>query len=85
MMPTRLVRQLALAAGATALLSMGMVTACATKEKPAGNMPSSQSTETPSPTEKSVSGALTPGQRTSSTVMGRPAPTVSPGPIITGG
>ena len=46
MMPTRLARQLVLAAGATALLGMGMLTACGTKEKPAENAPSSNPTAT---------------------------------------
>ena len=87
MMPTRLARQLVLAAGATALLGMGMLTACGTKEKPAENAPSSNPTATApvSPTEKSVSGAITPGKRSGPPVTDRPAPTASPGNIIPGG
>ena len=89
MLSPRLTRQFALAAGAAALVGMGALTACTTKEKPAETTapsPSSSapaSPNAPAPTEKN----LTPGGNNSfsPTVKARPAPTALPGNVITGG
>jgi hypothetical protein len=95
MMSVPLVRRMALTAGASAVIGMGMLTACSTKEKPAETpAPSSPSATAPaSPTEKSAPGAITPGPHSGSgpqnsfapTVTARPAPTALPGNVITGG
>lgn len=91
MMSVPLARRIALAAGASALVGLGMLTACGTKEKPTETpVPSSPSATAPvSPSEKSVPGALTPGPQGknsfSPTVTARPAPTALPGNVITGG
>jgi len=92
MLSVRFIRQAALAAGITAVLGMGALTACSsgTKEKPTETKsPPSQSSATqspsaaPAPTEKNV----TPGGANSfsPTVKARPAPTALPGNVITGG
>ena len=89
MLSTRLTRQIALAAGAAALVGMGTLTACSTKEKPAETTKPSPSSSAPAspnapvPTEKAVS----PGgpNSFSPTVKARPAPTALPGNVITGG
>ncbi|MEI7913318.1 MAG: hypothetical protein WCH82_01085 [Mycobacteriaceae bacterium] len=84
MWSTRLTKQIALAAGAAAVLSMGALTACSTdtKEKPAKTMESSESSASnaPSPTEKKVGGS----NSFSPTVKAKPAPTALPGNVITG-
>jgi len=87
----RLTRQIALVAGAAAVVGMGALTACSTdtKEKPAETKSPSQSSapESPSaatePTEKKAG----PGGNNSfsPTVTARPAPTALPGNVITGG
>ncbi len=95
MMSAPLARRMALATGASALVGMGMLTACGTKEKPAENpAPSSPSATAPaSPSEKSVSGGVAPGPQSGSgpensfspSVTARPAPTALPGNVVTGG
>jgi hypothetical protein len=77
-----LTRQIALAAGAVAIVGMGALTACstATKDKPAET--SAPSSNAPSPTEKAVGGG---GNSFSPTVKARPAPTALPGNVVTGG
>lgn len=88
---SRLTRQIALAAGAAAIVGMGALTACSTdtKEKPTETKaPSSQSSapqspsNAPQPTEKKVG----PGGNNSfsPTVTARPAPTALPGNVVTG-
>jgi len=84
-----LTRQIALAAGAVAIVGMGALTACstATKDKPAETTAPSQSSSAPSsnapsPTEKAVGGG---GNSFSPTVKARPAPTALPGNVVTGG
>jgi hypothetical protein len=65
MMSARLTRQIALLAGGAALIGMGTLTACSTKEKdaPATSTPSTSQAPTTSdapagtPTEKAVSGS----------------------------
>jgi len=73
------VRQVALIAGAAAVLGSGALVACSSKEKPAETKPSS-STSAPSlaPSEKVNVGSFTPS------VTARPAPTALPGNIRTG-
>lgn len=97
MMSAPLARRMALAAGASALVGLGMLTACGTKEKPAENpAPSSPSATAPvSPSEKSAPGAINRGPNGGSspdyegsfapTVTARPAPTALPGNVVTGG
>lgn len=85
MLSARLTRQIALAAGAAAIVGMGTLTACSsTKEKPAETTaPSSgSSSNAPAPTEKN----LTPGGANSfsPTVKAPAAPTALPGNVITG-
>lgn len=71
-------RQIALAAGAAAILGSGALTACA-KEKPAETKPSSSSSAPAvSPTEKANVGSFAPS------VTAKPAPTALPGNIQTG-
>ena len=87
-MSSTLTRQLALAAGAAAIVGMGALSACSTgtKEKPAQTTAPSQSSgassNAPSPTEKAVGGGA---NSFSPTVKARPAPTALPGNVITGG
>lgn len=82
----RLTRQIALAAGAAALVTMGSLTACSSKEKPAETKSPSPSSSAPAnapqPTEKNVTRG---GNSFSPTVKARPAPTALPGNVITGG
>lgn len=91
MMSVPQARRMALAASASALIGLGVLTACGTKEKPAETpAPSSPSATAPaSPSEKSVPGAITPGTDSGSSfrpsVTARPAPTALPGNVITGG
>jgi hypothetical protein len=86
-MQSKLTRHFALAAGATAILGMGALSACSsdTKEKPAETKAPTQSSAPakPSPTEKAVG----PGGNNSftPTVKARPAPTALPGNVVTGG
>lgn len=88
-MSSNLTRQIALAAGAAALVGMGALTACSTstKEKPAETTAPSQSSSAPAtsnapqPTEKKVGG----NNSFSPTVTARPAPTALPGNVVTGG
>lgn len=78
MFSTRFVRQVALVAGAAAILGSGALTACAKdKEKPAETKPSS-SAPAVSPTEKANIGSFAPS------VTARPAPTALPGNVKTG-
>lgn len=90
MSASRLKRQIALAAGAAAILGMGALSACSsdTKEKPTETKaPESSAPQTPGnapqPTEKKVG----PGGNNSfsPTVTARPAPTALPGNVVTGG
>lgn len=76
MFSTRTIRQIALVAGAAAVLGSGALTACA-KEKPAETKPST-SAPAVSPTEKANVGSFAPS------VTARPAPTALPGNIKTG-
>jgi len=85
-MGSTLTRQLALAAGAAAIVGMGALTACSseTKEKPAeSSAPSSPSAKAPQPTEKKVGSGS--NNSFSPTVKAPPAPTALPGNVITGG
>lgn len=81
----RLTRQFALVAGAAALVGMGSLTACSSKEKPAETTSPSPSSSAPAPqpTEKNLSPGG--GNSFSPTVKARPAPTALPGNVITGG
>ncbi|MFN8072243.1 MAG: hypothetical protein U0R66_10635 [Mycobacterium sp.] len=85
-MSSTLTRQLALAAGALAIVGMGSLTACSkdTKEKPAETTAPSQSSSAPAPapTEKAVGGGA---NSFSPSVTARPAPTALPGNVVTGG
>ncbi len=76
MSSSRVIRQIALVAGAAAILGSGALTACA-KEKPAETKPSS-SAPAVSPTEKANVGSFAPS------VTARPAPTALPGNVISG-
>lgn len=79
MWSARVVRQVALVAGAAAIVGSGALTACSTKEKPAETKPSS-STSAPAltPSEKANVGSFAP------TITAKPAPTALPGNIRTG-
>ncbi len=83
-MSSTLTRQLALAAGALAIVGMGSLTACSkdTKEKPAETKAPSSSAPAPAPTEKAVGGGA---NSFSPSVTARPAPTALPGNVVTGG
>lgn len=84
-------RAIALLATAAALVGMGALTACGTKDKPADTKPPMSSmTESmpPSPTEKAVkpgSNGSMPTNSFTPTVTARPAPTALPGNVVTGG
>ncbi len=87
-MSSKMTRQLALLAGAAAIVGMGALSACstATKEKPTETVAPTQTSHAPSnapaPTEKAAGGganSFTP------TVTARPAPTALPGNVVTGG
>lgn len=84
MMSVPQARRMALAASASALIGLGVLTACGTKEKPAETpAPSSPSATAPvTPSEKAVPGALTPGVEHGGSfrpsVTARPAPTALP-------
>ncbi len=92
-MASTLIRQLALASGAAAIIGMGALTACssATKEKPAettgpskeSSAPASPSSNAPQPTEKKVGAGS--NNSFSPTVKAPPAPTALPGNVVTGG
>lgn len=101
MSASRLKRQIALAAGAAAILGMGALSACSsdTKEKPTETKaPESSAPQTPGNApqppgdhfsdhpEKKV-GPVGPGGNNSfsPTVTARPAPTALPGNVVTGG
>ncbi|MBU3750533.1 MAG: hypothetical protein FGM52_08785 [Mycobacterium sp.] len=77
MFSARLTRQVALVAGAAAILGAGALTACAKEEKPAETKPST-SAPSVSPSEKAQIGSWSP------TVKAPPAPTALPGNIKTG-
>lgn len=89
MMSATLHRRIALTAATSAVIGMGLLTGCATTEKPAETpVPSSSSTTAPvSPTEKSVPGAVTPGPQPGSGPKHSidPGPTALPGSAVTGG
>jgi len=76
----RLTRAVVLAAGVSAVVGMGALTSCATKDKPAETKAptGASSPASPSPTEKVNVGSFAP------TVTARPAPTALPGNVITG-
>lgn len=78
MFSARVARQVALVAGAAAILGSGALAACS-KEKAEETKPSS-STSAPSlsPTEKANVGSFAPS------VTARPAPTALPGNVVTG-
>lgn len=96
-MSPRLMRRLALLAGASALVGMGTLTACGSTDKPADEpspSPSSSSssasasasasptsTATLSPSEKSVPGAITPGPQDGSGPKNSFSPTVTARPV----
>lgn len=77
MFSTRVLRHVALAAGAAAILGSGALTACAKEEKPAESKPST-SAPAVSPTEKVNVGSFAPS------VTANPAPTALPGNVKTG-
>lgn len=77
MFSTRVMRHIALAAGAAAILGSGALTACAKEEKPAETKPST-SAPAVSPTEKANVGSFAPS------VTANPAPTALPGNVKTG-
>lgn len=79
MKSARVFRQIALGAGAAALVATGALTACS-KEKPSESKPSSSesSPASVSPTEKVNVGSFAPS------VTAKPAPTALPGNVITG-
>lgn len=82
-MASKLTRQIALMAGAAAIVGMGALSACSTtKEKPAETTAPSKSSSAPSPTEKAVGGGA---NSFSPTAKARPAPTALPGNVVTGG
>lgn len=93
MMSSPTARRMALAASAVAMVGMGTLSACATKEKPAEVTPSpTPSATAPAiPTEKAQ--VLTPGPNAGSapgnsyapTVKAPPPRTALPGNVITGG
>ncbi len=90
MWSARLTRQIALAAGATAIVGMGALTACSneTKDKPTETKSPTESSapqtsgNPPQPTEKKVGGG---NNSFSPTVKATKAPNALPGNVITGG
>jgi hypothetical protein len=78
MFTARVIRQVALVAGAAAILGSGALTACAKEEKPAESKPAT-SAPAVSPTEKVNVGSFAPS------VTAKPAPTALPGNVVTGG
>lgn len=90
---TSTVRRTAVAVGAAAVLGMGVLGACGTKEKdkPAETSPpaSSSATAPATPTEKAVGPGARSGSDTGNSftpsVKARPAPTALPGNVVTGG
>ena len=90
--PRKPPRPIALLAAAAALIGMGTLAACGTKDKPADTKPPMSSmTESmpPSPTEKAVkpgsNGSMPTDSSFAPSVTARPAPTALPGNVITGG
>lgn len=79
MWSSSMTRRVAVVAGAAAIVGMGALTACSTKEKPAEHQAPSSAPQAPAPTEKKSVGSFTP------TVKAPPAPTALPGNVITGG
>ena len=77
MFNTRVIRQVALVAGAAAIVGSGALTACAKEETPAESKPAT-SAPAVSPTEKVNVGSFAPS------VTANPAPTALPGNIKTG-
>ena len=75
----RLTRAVVLAASAAAVVGMGTLTACSTKDKPADTKAPTGVSQSPSvsPTEKVNVGSFAP------TITARPAPTALPGNINT--
>lgn len=79
-MSVQVVRRMALAAGAAALLGMGMLTACAGKEKPAESSPPPSSTAPSlSATDKVITAGPHAGASAPPGAKARPAPTALPG------
>lgn len=74
MRSSRLTRQIALFAGAAAIVGMGTLSACSTKEKEAPSTSTTPSSASVSPTEKAVG----PGGANSFSPTVNPAP---PGPV----
>lgn len=91
MKSTSTVRRTAVAVGAAAVLGMGLLGACGTKEKPAETPPpaSPSATAPATPTEKAVAPGARSGSDTGNSftpsVKARPAPTALPGNVVTGG
>jgi hypothetical protein len=85
------IHRTAIAAGAIALVSMGVLGACGTEEKPTETPSPSQPTATmpPTPTEKAVAPSPKPGSGAENSftpsVKATPAPTALPGNVVTGG
>lgn len=77
MLSTRVMRQVALVAGAAAIVGSGALAACSTKEKPAETKPST-SAPALTPSEKANVGSFAPQ------ITAKPAPTALPGNIRTG-
>ena len=77
-MSVQVARRMALAAGAAALVGMGVLTACSDKEKPAETPPPS-TTASPSPTEKVITAGPHAGSSAAPGAKARPAPTALPG------
>lgn len=85
------VRRMIAATGLTAVVGMGLLGACATKDKPAETPAPATPTQTkpPSPTEKAVmpgsKAGSGPGNSFAPTVTASPPKTALPGNVITGG
>lgn len=78
MFSARVMRKVALVAGAAAIVGSGALTACAKEEKkPEGAKPAT-SAPSVSPTEKVNVGSFAPS------VTANPAPTALPGNVVTG-
>lgn len=78
MFSTRTIRQIALVAGAAAVLGSGALTACSKEKAEETKSPSSTSAPAVSPTEKVNVGSFAPS------ITARPAPTALPGNVRTG-
>jgi len=73
----RLTRRLALVAGGSAIIAMGVLTGCGGGEKPSPSSTTTTTTVAPSPTEKSIDPSG--GNKFTPPVTANPAPTVQPG------